>query len=96
MHNERDYQQAEEFYREALKIDPASSIAAFNLGVVLEDQGAIQEAIEAYDHTLSVDPTLPDVHYNLARLYEYQGDKQAALRHFSRFKALSGQRNDNN
>ncbi len=95
-HNKRDHQQAEELYREALKIDPANSIAAFNIGVVLEDQGATQEAMRAYHHTLSIDPTLPDVHYNLARLYEYQGDKQAALRHFSRFKALNGQRNDNN
>jgi len=94
LHNERAYRQAEELYREALKIDPASPIAAFNLGVVLEDQGAIQEAMEIYHHTLAVDPTLPDVHYNLARLYEHQGDQQAALRHFSRFKALSGQRDD--
>lgn len=96
LHNERAYRQAEELYREALKIDPASSIAAFNLGVVLEDQGAVAEAMETYRHALSVDPTLPDVHYNLARLYEHQGDQQAALRHFSRFKALSGQRDDSN
>ena len=94
LHNERAYRQAEELYREALRIDPANSIAAFNLGVVLEDQGAVQEAMETYHHALSVDPTLPDVHYNLARLYEHQGDQQAALRHFSRFKALSGQRDD--
>ena len=67
-----------------------------NVGVVLEDQGAIQEAMDTYLHTLNVDPALPDVHYNLARLYEHQGDRQAALRHFSRFKALSGQRDDIN
>ena len=96
LHNERQYGQAERLYREALQIDPANPIAAFNLGVVLEDQGAIQEAMDTYRHTLNVDPTLPDVHYNLARLYERQGDRQAALRHYSRFKALSGQRDDIN
>ena len=96
LHNERQYRQAEGLYRKALQIDPENPIAAFNLGVVLEDQGAIQEAMDTYRHTLNVDPTLPDVHYNLARLYEHQGDRQAALRHFSRFKALSGQRDDIN
>lgn len=95
LHNEREYDQAEQLYREALQIDPANPIAAFNLGVVLEDQGAIQQAMDTYRHALSVDPTLPDVHYNLARLYERQGDQQAAIRHFSRFKALSGRRDDN-
>lgn len=94
LHNERAYQQAESLYREALQLDPANSIAAYNLGVVLEDQGATREAIEVYRYSLSVDPLLPDVHYNLARLYEHQGDQQAALRHFSRFKSLSGQRDD--
>ena len=84
------YREAEALYRQALKIDPGSSIAAFNLGVVLEDQGAIQDAMEAYQHALSVDPTIPDVHYNLARLYEHQGDQQLAIRHYSRFKSLSG------
>jgi tetratricopeptide (TPR) repeat protein len=95
LHNERSYQHAEKLYREALEIDPTNSIAAFNLGVVLEDQNAIFEAIEAYLHTLSLDPKLPDVHYNLARLYEHQGNKKAAVRHFSKFKMLSENRDNN-
>ena len=94
LHNERSYQQAENLYREALKIDPTNSIAAFNLGVVLEDQGSIHEAIEFYLHTLTLDPELPDVHYNLARLYENQGNQKAAIRHFSKFKLLSGYRDN--
>ncbi|MDG2316172.1 MAG: tetratricopeptide repeat protein [Gammaproteobacteria bacterium] len=95
LHNERSYQQAENLYREALKIDPTNSIAAFNLGVVLEDQSSIHEAIELYLHTLTLDPELPDVHYNLARLYENQGNQKAAIRHFSKFKLLSGYRDNN-
>ena len=79
-------------YRDALRIDPGSAIAAFNLGVVLEDQGALQEAMETYRHALSVDPALPDVHYNLARLYEQGGDRQAALRHFASFRDLRNER----
>lgn len=94
LHNDRAYRQAEELYREALKIDPGSSIAAFNLGVVLEDQGALQEAMETYRHALTVDPTIPDMHYNIARLYEHQGDQQSAQHHFSRFRALRGQQQD--
>ena len=95
LHNEHSFQQAENLYREALKIDPTNSIAAFNLGVVLEDQSSIHEAIELYLHTLTLDPELPDVHYNLARLYENQGNQKAAIRHFSKFKLLSGYRDNN-
>jgi tetratricopeptide (TPR) repeat protein len=94
LHHDRAYRQAEELYREALKIEPMSVIAAFNLGVVLEDQGAIEAAIDAYQRALSIDPGVADVHYNLARLYEHHGDEQAAARHFARFNALAGRREE--
>jgi tetratricopeptide (TPR) repeat protein len=86
--------EAEQLYRAALALDPNHPIARFNLGVVLEDRGATNEAIDEYREAARLDPKVADVHFNLARLYQQTGDQQAALRHFSRFRALTRNRND--
>lgn len=89
LHTARRHSEAEACYRFALEREPSHAIAAFNLGVVLEDQGANDAAIEQYVNALNLDPTLPDAHYNLARLYGWRGDREHAARHLARFRALS-------
>lgn len=86
--------EAEQLYRQALTLEPNHPTARFNLGVVLEDRGAMTEAIEEYREAARLDPRVADVHFNLARLYQQTGNQQAALRHFSRFRALTRNRND--
>ena len=58
-HQKNNFKDAENLYREALKIDPTNSIAAFNLGVVLEDQSSTHEAIEIYQKRRRRFGTLP-------------------------------------
>ena len=84
-----DTRKPRQCYRAALEREPSHAIAAFNLGVVLEDQGANDAAIEQYANALNLDPSLPDAHYNLARLYGWRGDRERAARHLARFRALS-------
>jgi tetratricopeptide (TPR) repeat protein len=91
-HQARALDDAERLYREALALDPKHPTARFNLGVVLEDRGATKEAIAEYVEAARLDPRVADVHFNLARLYQQAGDEQAALRHFSRFRALTRNR----
>ena len=91
-HQARALDDAERLYREALALDPNHPTARFNLGVVLEDRGATKEAIAEYVEAARLDPRVADVHFNLARLYQQTGDEQAALRHFSRFRALTRDR----
>ena len=91
-HQARALDDAERLYREALALDPKHPTARFNLGVVLEDRGATKEAIAEYVEAARLDPRVADVHFNLARLYQQAGDEQAALRHFSRFRALTRDR----
>ena len=93
-HVARALEEAEALYRRALVCEPDHPTARFNLGVVLEDRGATQEAIDEYCEAVRLDPRVADVHYNLARLYQQSGDQLAALRHFSRFRALTRDRND--
>ena len=93
-HVARALEEAEALYRRALACEADHPTARFNLGVVLEDRGATQEAIKEYCEAARLDPRVADVHYNLARLYQQSGDQQSALRHFSRFRALTRERND--
>lgn len=74
-------------YRSALQVqfDP---VAAFNLGVVLQDMGQMDEAIQAYDEVLKGDPSFADAHFNLSRLYERAGQKREALRHLTAYRKL--------
>ena len=75
-------------FRNARALDPDSALAAFNLGVTLEDLGKHDAAIEAYRAALAVDENHADAHFNLSRLLEAKGDRQGALRHLSRFSRL--------
>ena len=63
-------------------------MAAFNLGVALEDQARHDAAIEAYTRALDIDADYADAHFNLSRLLESRGDRQGALRHLSSFRRL--------
>ena len=72
----------------ALALDPSHEIAAFNLGVALEDLGRTDDAVRAYQRAIALDPDNADAHYNLAGIYERRGEKQAALRHLKAYRAL--------
>lgn len=83
-----DLEQAERQYRLVLE-QSEHALAAFNLGVLLEDSRRPAEAIQAYARALSADPQLAEAHYNLAQLYEKRGDRMAAIRHFNGYRALT-------
>ena len=81
------HSQAVFHYRSALQVqfDP---VAAFNLGVALQDMSRSDEAIQAYDEVLKRDPFFADAHFNLSRLYEKAGRKREALRHMTAYRKL--------
>lgn len=81
-------------YRKALNIDATSGVAAFNLGVALEEVDDALEAIAAYEMAVEVKPEMADAHYALGRLYEHIGESQLALRHWSAYRRLLGSRRD--
>jgi tetratricopeptide (TPR) repeat protein len=88
MHAANRVTEAEALYRAALAQNPRSALAAFNLGVALEDQGAESAAIEAYEKALAIDASYADAHFNLSRLLEAKGDTRGALRHLNTFRRL--------
>ncbi|MBW3672270.1 MAG: tetratricopeptide repeat protein, partial [Acidobacteria bacterium] len=65
-----------------------SAVAAYNLGVVLQDAGRYRDAVLAYRRAIEIDESFADAHYNIAQLYEKLGEKADAFRHLKQFRAL--------
>lgn len=80
---------AEYHYRCALDSPQHRALAAFNLGVALEDQDLPDEALLAYARAIEADRSLADAHYNASRLLERIGRKADALRHLAEYRRLS-------
>jgi tetratricopeptide (TPR) repeat protein len=79
-------------YRRALEAaDGHHAIAAFNLGLALEDLGRNRAAADAYKAALLADPSFADAQYNLARVHERLGDRVSALRWLKSYRALTRQ-----
>ena len=68
----------------ALKLDPESSIAHYNLGRVLAKQGQQLEAISHYRQALAIRPDDPDTHNNLGLLLAIRGEVGASLEEFQK------------
>ena len=68
---------------------PDHARAAYNLGIVLEDEGRFQEAFTAYAQAIAVDPNYAEAHFNIAKLYEHAGDDLAAARHLRTYRELT-------
>jgi Flp pilus assembly protein TadD len=77
-------------YRLALAARPDDPIAAYDLGVALQDQGHLEEAAEAYQMALTADAGNAEAHYNLAVVYEALGRRQEAFRHLKSYRTLTG------
>ena len=85
----RELPAAEAHYRLALAVRPDDAIAAYNLGVVLQDRGELREAREAYERVLALDPRHADAHFNLAGVCERLNDTAGAMRHLAAYDRLT-------
>lgn len=75
------WKNSERLWTHALSIAP-SSIAHYNLGVLLEKQGQWDRAIEQYREALSINPNNPEAHYNWGVLLSRQGKVDEAIAHY--------------
>lgn len=71
-------------WRHAVRLDPASPIAAANLGWELRARGDLAEAIEQCERALLLRPDYADAHLNLGLARVAQGRAAEAERHFRR------------
>ena len=67
----------------ALRIDPQSADAWFQLGVWHEDHGDKGNAIEAYGEAIENDPELEVAYYNRGSLRDARNDLEGALEDYT-------------
>ncbi len=71
--------EAEQFWRQAIDVGPASTSIHFNLGVILASSGRSLEALEQYQRATVLDPQNAAAFANLALLYEKHSEPDTAL-----------------
>jgi len=79
----RQPEQALQYYRKAIEIDPNYGRAYYNLAVALTDLNRPDEAIEAYRQAVRVRPTDALAHQNLAMLLGRRKRYKQAIEHFN-------------
>ena len=72
----------ETLWRHAVRLDPASSVAASNFGSGLRLRGKLAEAVEQSEHALLLRPGYAEAHLNLGLAKAAQGRAGEAERHF--------------
>lgn len=76
-------------YRAAIALDPANTVAHFNLGVLHHTSGATVDAAASYEAALASDPSYAPALFNLALLKEQLGDATSAIDLYRRLLASS-------
>lgn len=79
---EAHWEQATQYYRQAIAGNPSYTVAHLNLGFVLMQQGSLQEAQHHLTRALELDPSSADANYLLGTLNLANGRQEVAEEHF--------------
>jgi len=77
------YDEAEDQFRKALRLQPNSADAHSNLAVALQRHGRRDEALEHYQMALKLRPRYPQAHFNFATALEEAGRLTEAIENYS-------------
>lgn len=84
--------EAEALLREALRYDPTSARAHYELGSLLEESERLDAAVESLKRAASLDAAYPEPHYALARIHRSRGRTEEARQALATFKRLDAAR----
>ncbi len=80
-----DLAKALDFGTQLVKVNPQSSLAEFNLAVILDQSGRSEDAEKEFLNAISLDPSLKDAYSHLAILYIKQDRRQDAINVMDRY-----------
>jgi len=84
-------QEAEQQFKEVIRLNPKDAEAHLNLGVIYANMNRLDEAEQAYKSAISLNPQLVDAYYNLGVFYEFhRNDTQKALAHYHEYVKQGG------
>jgi hypothetical protein len=78
----RDWRDDLALYQSAVRVEPGSAVAHFNLGVALKDVGDLAGAQAEWGLALAIKPDDPGSHAQLGTLAAVRGDLRAAEAHY--------------
>ncbi|HZS51044.1 MAG TPA: tetratricopeptide repeat protein [Bryobacterales bacterium] len=87
-YRQRNFPEAERYYKDATTADPTYPLAEFNLGNLYDEQGRLDEAFDHYRRSLALNPHYADAHFNLALLCERTGESLRAVHHWKCYLKL--------
>ena len=87
-YRQRQFPEAEQYYKDAITADASYPLAEFNLGNLYDEQGRLPEAFDHYRRALALNPQYADAHFNLALLCERTGDSLKAVHHWKFYLKL--------
>lgn len=87
-YRQRNFPEAERYYKDATTADPTYPLAEFNLGNLYDEQGRLIEAFDHYRRSLVLNPHYADAHFNLALLCERTGESLRAVHHWKCYLKL--------
>ena len=87
-YRQRQFPEAEKYYKEAITADPSYPLAEFNLGNLYDEQGRLNEAFDHYRRALALNPQYADAHFNLALLCERTSAPLKAVHHWKCYLKL--------
>jgi len=91
----QQHEPALEAFRQAVSRNPRDAVAFNHLGILQRQQGEFEAARQSYQRALEIDSNYALAHLNLGILFDiYLQDLERALRHYQRYQALSGGKNE--
>ncbi len=81
---------AEKAFEQAMELDPTLATAAFNLGVIRQQELRYQEALILFSRAIELDEGLDMAYFNRALVHKAMGDADAALRDYGHLLSRDG------
>jgi tetratricopeptide (TPR) repeat protein len=89
-----DYEKALQYAEEALRLDPKSDGAWFQVAKARESQDRLSDAVEALKQSISANPRMSAYYYVLARIYRRLGKQEESRKALDSFMRLDKETND--
>ena len=89
LYREKQYEQAEAQFTEALKLRPDFALAANNLGFIYYRQDKFVEAARWFDNAIRMDPSRAVAYLNLGEAHEKAGDAERANKAYATYLELA-------
>jgi len=73
---------SERLWKYVISAGPESSVAQYNLGLLMSERGELREAIKHYREALRINPDNMNANFNLGNAMVNRGELEEAIKHF--------------